>query len=184
MLAGLFRDAAQAVGGFTACDPRRAAALDTLGTLAWRDGRVRYARRLLDGAVEAWHGAERWVDDMRMAGSARSSTFHLRLEARHRGVYPEIVRLRHRKTLAAGRAGSEANLAAIDDDAAALEAALALRRDAFGDREAGAAAIARRLGRPVDGRVLDRFRERPPRAFDDERRLLAAALLAPVLAVS
>lgn len=181
MRAGLWDDAARAAECFAAGDPRRAASLDALATLAHRHGREREARDLRHRALDRWQEAEAWVDAMAVVDGARSSTFHVRLAGRHPGAYPEIVRLRHRRTLAAGRAGTEANRAALDDDRAALEAALAARSDAFGPRESGAAAIALRLGHPVTLRIVDRFAERPPARDDDERRLYAAALLAPVL---
>lgn len=182
MTAGLWREADEAAQAFAADDPRRAASLDALGSCALRDGRENEARALWRRALDAWAEAETWVAAMGVVEGARSSTFHVRLAGRHPGAYPEIVRLRHRRTLAAGRAGTAANLAARDDDRETLEAALADRSAAFGARESGAAAIAARLGRPVRERIVDRFAERPPVRDDDERRLYAAALLAPVLA--
>jgi len=182
MRAGLWAEAARAAEGFAPCDPRRAASLDALATLAQRQGRDDAAGPLRQQALTSWDAAEAWVAAMGVVEGARSSTFHVRLASRHPGAYPEIVRLRHRRTLAAGRAGTVANDAASAGDMAALETALAARREAFGPREAGAAAIAARLGRPVAERIVDRFAERPPRHDDDERRLYGAALLAPVLA--
>lgn len=182
MTAGLWHEAGEAAQGFAAGDPRRAASLDALGSCALREGREDAARELWCRALDAWTEAEAWVEAMAVVEGARSSTFHVRLAGRHPGAYPEIVRLRHRRTLAAGRAATAANLAARDGDREALEAALVARCAAFGARESGAAAIAARLGRPVGERIVDRFAERPPVRDDDERRLYAAALLAPVLA--
>lgn len=178
----LWRSAANVARDFAENDPRRAAALCALATLAQAEGRHDAARLLWQRALERWDAAADWVERMEVGQGARSSTFHLRLEAKHRGAYPEIVRVRLRRTLAAGRAGSVANLAALDRDAKALTVALEARREAFGARESGAAAIAARLGLAIEQPVVARFRERPPVAFDDERRLHAAALLAPVLA--
>ena len=182
MTAGLWHEADEAAQGFAAGDPRRAASLDALASRALRDGRENEARDVWRRALQAWSEAEAWVESMAVVEGARSSTFHVRLAGRHPGAYPEIVRLRHRRTLAAGRAGTAANLAARDGDREALEAALVARSAAFGARESGAAAIAALLGRPLRERVVDRFAERPPVRDDDERRLYSAALLAPVLA--
>jgi hypothetical protein len=117
---------------------------------------------------------------MDIAQAARSSMFHLRLESKHSGAYPQISRARHARTLAAGAAGTKANLAFLMTDPDALDGAMMLRRAAFGRREAGAAAMAGVLGQIVEERIIDRWSERPPQRFDDERRLYAAALLAPI----
>ena len=119
---------------------------------------------------------------MGTAQAARSSMLHLRLESAYPGAYPEITRARHYKSAAAGRAGCAANLALLRGDQDGLREAMTARRDAFGMRESSAAAMAARLGEPVDADVLDRWTARRPQRFDDERRLYAAALLAPVLA--
>ena len=169
---------------FAPNDPRRAASLDALGTLAAaqddRDGAVAFYGK----AHHAWQTANDWVGVMGTAQAARSSMFHLRLESKHPGAYPEITRARHHKTAAAGRAGCAANLAMLRDDQDGLSDAMIARRDAFGLRESGAAAMAAALGEPVDADALDRWTARPPQRFDDERRLYAAALLAPVLATT
>lgn len=180
----LWRAARDMTDAFAPDDPRRAASLDALGTLAAakhdRDG----AAQFYGNALEAWQAADDWVAVMGTAQAARSSMFHLRLESKHPGAYPEITRARHRKTAAAGRAGCAANLAMLRTDQNGLRQAMTARRDAFGMREAGAAAMAAALGEPVDADVLDRWTARPPQRFDDERRLYAAALLAPVLAAT
>ena len=178
----LWRAAAGSARDLPDNDPRRAASLCALATLTLAEGRDEAARLLWRRALEQWDAAAAWVEAMGVAQGARSSTFHLRLETKHKGAYPEIVRVRHRRTLAAGRAGSVANLAALEGDAGALARALDDRREAFGPRETGAAAIAARLDLDVEQPVVARFRERPPTGFDDEHRLYAAALLAPVLA--
>ena len=179
--AELWRAARAGAEAFAGADPRRATGLDALGSLALGAGDRAAARRHWRDALVAWDAALPWVEAMAVVEGARSSSFHARLVARHPGSYPEIVRRRHRRTLAAARAGSEANLGALDGDRAALGEALAARCAAFGPRESGAWAIAARLGMPLAEPPLDRFGACPPRRPDDERRLLAAALLAPVL---
>ncbi len=169
---------------FAPNDPRRAASFDALGSLAAANSDRDGALQFFDKARHAWQAAEDWVAVMGAAQAARSSMFHLRLESKHPGAYPAITRTRHLKTAAAGRAGCAANMALLCDDHGGLREAMAARRDAFGMREAGAAAMASALGEPVDADVIDRWVARPPQRHDDERRLYAAALLAPVLATT
>jgi hypothetical protein len=180
----LWRAASDIAQTFSDNDPRRAASLDALATHAADSGDRDRARRLYRESLAAWQAAGDWVEVMGTAQAARSSMFHLRLESKYPGAYPRITRARHVKTCAAGRAAAEANLAALTDDREAMRRAMAARRDAFGKREAGAAAMAAALGEIVEARVMDRWAERPPKRFDDERRLYAAALLAPILAAT
>ena len=180
----LWRAADDIASTFADNDPRRAASLDAVGALAVYNGNSERAEQLYRKALAAWQAADGWVEVMGTAQSARSSTFHLRLELKYPGAYPEITRARHFKTCAAGRAGTLANLATLADDRKAMQRAMAARRDAFGKRESGAAAMAEVLGETVEARVMDRWAERPPQRYDDERRLYAAALLAPVLAAA
>ena len=169
---------------FAPNDPRRAASLDALGTLAAAKDDGQRAVELFEKALHAWENAVDWVGVMGTAQAARSSMFHLRLESKHPGAYPEITRARHYKTAAAGRAGCASNLAMLHNDHEGLREAMAARRDAFGMRESSAAAMAATLGETVDADVLDRWVARPPQRYDDERRLYAAALLAPALATT
>jgi hypothetical protein len=176
----LWRAASDMAQTFADDDPRRAASLDALATFAAGSGDGERAAEFYGRALERWSAAGAWVARMDVAQAARSSMFHLRLESKHTGAYPEIGRARHVKTLAAGAAGTEANLAFLTTDPDAMDGALNLRRAAFGRREAGAAAMAGALGQIVEERIIDRWSERPPQRFDDERRLYAAALLAPI----
>ncbi len=181
--AGRLWNAADAISRkFVDGDPRRAASLDALGTHALAGGEAGHAADLYHDALAAWHKADDWIATMGVAPSARSSMFHLRLESKYAGAYPEITRRRHAKTCAAGRAGTAANLAASTGNDDGLRDAMADRCEAFGGRESGAAAMAAMLGECARDDVIDRWRERPPQRYDDERRLYAAALLAPVLA--
>ena len=158
-------------------DPRRAATAHARALMMAEPGGIEAG---LAAALEAWQAAGPWVERMAPGVRARSSLFHLRLESKHRGVYPGIARQRCRKMLLAGKALVEAELAARRGDRHAMEAALACRRDAFGHRESAAAAMAHWLEEPVRGREIDRFAEHPPTMRDDEARLYAAALLVPL----
>jgi hypothetical protein len=44
-----------------------------------------------------WEAGETWVEALQLQARARSSLFHLRLEAKHRGGYQPVQRRRHRK---------------------------------------------------------------------------------------
>ncbi len=162
--------------GFEPDDPRRAATSHALALMSPGPEGVEAG---LEAALEAWQAAGPWVERMALGVRARSSLFHMRLESKHRGVYPDIARQRCRKMLRAGMALVEAERAARRGDRQAMEAALACRRDAFGHRESAAAAMAHWLGELVRGREIDRFAEHPPVVRDDEARLYAAALLVP-----
>ena len=162
-------------------DPRRAASLDALGTLAAANGDRELGEELYNQALATWSAAHEWVFKMNLAQAARSSTFHQRLESKHPGAYPDMTRMRHAKTCAAGRANAEANLAFVTGVSGSMRDAWDMRRGAFGRRESVAAAMAATLGEMTEGRIIDRWAERPPVGYDDERRLYAAALLAPRL---
>ena len=166
---------------FAADDPRRAASLDALGTLAAKRKNDARAEALYREALDAWQAAQTWVDRMHVAPAARSSMFHLRLETKHRGAYPDITRERQRAICCGGEAAAMGNLAFLKCDPDDIREALEWRRDAFGPREALAATIGQAVGKFVEGRIIDRWIERPPARYDDERRLYAAALLAPCL---
>lgn len=163
--------------GFEPDDPRRAATAHARALMIPGPGGIEAG---LITALEAWQAAGPWVERMAPGVRARSSLFHMRLESKHRGVYPGIARQRCRRMLRAGMALVEAERAARRGDRHAMEIAMACRRDAFGHRESAAAAMAHWLGEPVRGREIDRFAEHPPTMRDDEARLYAAALLVPL----
>lgn len=76
-------------------DPRRATALAAMGALARAEGQDRRAARLLVRAARHWRAhAAPAVAAMEIAPRARSSLFHLRMEARHRTTYHANMRLR------------------------------------------------------------------------------------------
>lgn len=81
---------------FAKSDPRRATTLANLALadrLAGYEGRARqrYAK-----ARKLWTGTEAWIGTMEPARRARSSLFHLRMEARHWDVYQDNTRTRMR----------------------------------------------------------------------------------------
>ena len=95
---------------FGRSDPRRAATLANLGLadrLAGREGR---ARRRYARARRLWAGVDAWIGTIEAARRARSSLFHMRMEARHWGTYQANMRVRMR----AFAAETAAALAAIE----------------------------------------------------------------------
>ena len=85
-------------------DPRHATSLVNLALLS--DERL--AACLLEQALAAWDAAVAWVDGMTLPPRARSSLFHLRLEAKHRGAYAERERHRLKGRLDQARAWTAA----------------------------------------------------------------------------
>ncbi len=91
-------------------DPRRAASLANHGVARGRAGGKAESRRLLAAALIGWDDGERWVRALTPETRARSSTFHLRLESKHRGGYQRFSRARHNELWELGRAAIVAHL--------------------------------------------------------------------------
>ncbi len=98
---------------FSRDDPRLATSLANHGLAVRRRGGD--AAALLDEALAVWDSAQAWIDRLRPEQRARSSTFHLRLRAKHRGAYDRFSRRRYAELAAEGRAA----LLACRDDAEA-----------------------------------------------------------------
>lgn len=98
---------------FASTDPRRAASLNNLGVGMWMVSDRGNAAQTYQQALKAWEAAADWVAGMQLRSRARSSLFHLRLEARHRAIYDRRGRAEYREFLHAGRAVSLKNLAEI-----------------------------------------------------------------------
>lgn len=80
---------------FARDDLRRATGLVNLGLIARLTGREDRACRLLQKALQNWdYCAEQAIAQMQIAPRARSSLFHLRMEARHRATYHDNLRKR------------------------------------------------------------------------------------------
>ena len=84
-------------------DLRRATSVANLGVAARRAGDSAEAVRRLDAALRIWDEGERWVEALVPVARARSSTFHLRLESKHRGAYDRFPRERFRTLAEEGR---------------------------------------------------------------------------------
>jgi hypothetical protein len=130
-------------------DPRLATSLANHALALNRAGKAETARRLLDEALLVWDSGKSWLDALAPERRARSSLFHLRLEAKHPGGYEYFSRERYQTLFEEGRAAIQA----LSDGCGAPDAPDA----------------------PDDS--LARWRKDRPEGFTDARKLLAAVLL-------
>jgi hypothetical protein len=118
---------------FEADDPRLATSLANYATAIHEKGDPVPAK-LWQEALEIWDKAPAWLARQRFARGARSSTFHLRLEAKHPNAYDVNLRRQGETLLRAARAAT-AKLAAGAPgqalDRAALQAFRGARYDAM-----------------------------------------------------
>ena len=90
---------------FKRTDLRRATALVNCGILRRHAGKAASAHNYFAKAASYWDAsAAQMIDDMQIAPRARSSLFHLRMEARHRDTYHENFRVRLHKIASEVRA--------------------------------------------------------------------------------
>ncbi len=89
---------------FAGNDPRLAASLANQAQGARRAGNDAAASALFEEALLIWDASAPWVAALAPERRARSSTFHLRLEAKHPGGYAHHSRERHEALAAEGRA--------------------------------------------------------------------------------
>ena len=180
-----WRSAAAIARAFAADDPRRAASRTHLALCHATGGNAQAARRAFRRALRAWEAADAWVARMGVAHRARSSGFHLRLQAKHPGRYDAIARAGYARLLGAGRAAALAGCAHLNrDPAATLEEAQALRAAGLSWRDADCALICRALAalreKAGDDAVAHEARqrveaiERDPVSFGPERLVVAA----------
>jgi hypothetical protein len=85
-------------------DPRRATSLAHRALAA----EAADLDEALGEALAAWDASLGWAEGMALPPRARSSLFHLRLEAKHPGVYAEAQRARVKARLAEARGWTEA----------------------------------------------------------------------------
>ncbi|MCP4319499.1 MAG: tetratricopeptide repeat-containing protein [Hyphomicrobiales bacterium] len=81
---------------FGISDPRRATTLANLALTDRLAGHEASARRRYAKARKLWDKIDTWIDGMQAARRARSSLFHLRMEARHWETYQDNMRNRMR----------------------------------------------------------------------------------------
>lgn len=98
--------------GFVAGDPRLASSLASHGfMLSKRDDPL--ARQLLTEALEHWDQVQSWIDLQPLPRRARSSMFHLRLEAKHPGAYRRNLYRRCLALVEEGRVATSQLLASL-----------------------------------------------------------------------
>jgi hypothetical protein len=136
---------------FVLPDPRLGTALANYGVCLALAGQGDGVRRLFAEALDMWRGADPWIARMDAPRMARSSMFHLRMEALHRDTYRARWRERWGEIAAEARARLDALTA--------------------GEPVGGEAAAT----------ALARWRRERPAMLNDTRKLMAAAflLLAP-----
>ena len=175
-----WRSAAAIARAFDADDPRRAASRTHLALCHAAQGDAASARRAFRRALRAWEAGEAWVARMTLEQRARSSGFHLRLQAKHPGGYDAVARAGFARLLGAGRAAALAGGAHLArDPTAALEEAEQKRAGGLSWREASQVAIWRALAAlreeagdgaaALDARHRAEAIERDPVSFGPER---------------
>jgi hypothetical protein len=132
---------------FAPPDPRLGTALANYGVCLALAGQGDGVQRLYAEALEIWRGADPWIARMDAPRMARSSLFHLRMEALHRDTYRARWRERWREIAAEARA----------------------RLDALTAGEA--------VGGEIAAETLARWRRERPAMLNDTRKLMAAAFL-------
>ena len=80
---------------FAANDPRRATSRANLALVDQKAGRARRARDGYARACTLWQHADDFIAGMNIARRARSSLFHLRMEALHWDTYQDNMRKRY-----------------------------------------------------------------------------------------
>jgi hypothetical protein len=93
---------------FEASDPRLATSLANKAVAVRRDGKEAAASDLFDEALAVWACSGPWVLALAPERRARSSTFHLRLEARHPGGNDRHARARYTALAEEGRGAAQA----------------------------------------------------------------------------
>ena len=180
-----WRSAAAIARAFDADDPRRAASRTHLALCHAAAGDAAKSRRAFRRALRSWEAAEQWVARMAVEQRARSSGFHLRLQAKHPGRYDAVARAGYARLLGAGRAAALAGSAHLArNPAAPLEEAQEQRAGGLSWREADQVAIWRALAAlweeagdgaaALDARRRAEAIERDPVSFGPERLVAAS----------
>lgn len=79
---------------FGSDDPRLATSFANLGFALRLENREKRAKKKYIRARALWHDVPAWIETLQIAGRARSSLFHLRMEVRHREAYHAKMRVR------------------------------------------------------------------------------------------
>ena len=132
---------------FEAIDPRLGTALANYGICLSLAGDKDALPSLVEKALETWRSTLPWISRMEAPRVARSSMFHLRMEALHRDTY----RSRWQKRWNEMAADAQHRLAALSENGGAVVA--------------------------PDDTILAAWRRERPAMLNDTRKLMAASLL-------
>ena len=114
-------------------DLRMAASVANIAVAERRTGDPATAKRNLDEALALWDAGELWVESLKPVAVARSSTFHLRLQAKHPGGYDRFPRERYRTLAMEGRAVLAARRDGLPDKSDRLDRWRRERPNGFND---------------------------------------------------
>ena len=114
-------------------DLRVAASAANIAVAERRTGDPATAKRNLDNALALWDAGEPWVESLKPVAVARSSTFHLRLQAKHPGGYDRFPRERYRTLAMEGRAVLAARRDGLPDKSDRLDRWRRERPNGFND---------------------------------------------------
>ena len=114
-------------------DLRVAASVANIAVAERRTGDPATAKRNLDNALALWDAGEPWVESLKPVAVARSSTFHLRLQAKHPGGYDRFPRERYRTLAMEGRAVLAARRDGLPDKSDRLDRWRRERPNGFND---------------------------------------------------
>lgn len=89
-------------------DPRLGTSLANAGVALRRAGDEMAAAVLLDEALEVWAACDGWVAALLPEVRARSSLYHLRMQAKHKGGYDRFSQERYQALVEMGRAATHA----------------------------------------------------------------------------
>ena len=114
-------------------DLRRATSVANVGVGKRRTGDASTAKRMLGEALALWDAGNCWVESLKPVIFARSSTFHLRLQAKHPDGYDRLPRERYRTLATQGRAVLAARGDGLRDETDRLDRWRRERPDGFND---------------------------------------------------
>ena len=114
-------------------DLRVAASLASVAAGERHFGDAATSQRMFDEALALWDTGDGWVESLKPATLARSSTFHLRLQAKHPGGYDRFPRERYRTLAREGRAILAARRDGLPDELDRLDRWRRERPNGFSD---------------------------------------------------
>ena len=114
-------------------DLRLAASVASVAVAERRTGDAATSKRMFEEALALWDAGGTWIELLKPTPSARSSTFHLRLQAKHPGGYDRFPRERFRSLATEGRAVIAARRAGRPDESDRFERWRRERPDGFDD---------------------------------------------------